>query len=105
MKIYYVTLNTAEEARQISEALLSQQLAVCTNWFPITCAYRWSGKITVEPETVLIIKTQSGYREVIEELIYRHINYTNLIAEIEPESINNGFLSWLNNEVPINSYQ
>ena len=105
MKLYYVTLNTAEEARQISEALLSQQLAVCTNWFPITCAYRWSGKITVEPETVLIIKTQSGYREVIEKVIHQHITYTNLIAEIEPESINKSFLSWLNTEVPINSNQ
>ena len=62
MKILYVTLNTADEARRISHELLEKQLAVCTNWFPITCAYRWEGKITEEPETVLVIKTQAGYR-------------------------------------------
>jgi periplasmic divalent cation tolerance protein len=99
MRIYYVTLNTDDEARQISRALLERQLAVCTNWFPITCAYRWEGKITEEAETVLIVKTQPGYRSALEEVIRQHINYTNLIAEIAPESVNESFLTWLNTEV------
>ena len=99
MRIYYVTLNTGDEARQISRVLLEQQLAVCTNWFPITCAYRWEGKIVEEPETVLLIKTQAGYRGAIEQVIRQRINYTNLIAEIVPESTNESFLKWLNAEV------
>lgn len=101
MKLYYITLNTPEEARQISHALLQKQLAVCTNWFPITCAYRWEGKIVDEPETVLIVKTQSGYRQAIEEVIRQHISYTNLIAELSVDSINEAFLNWLNAEVPL----
>jgi periplasmic divalent cation tolerance protein len=100
MKLYYVTLNTAEEAHQISQTLLSQQLAVCTNWFPITCAYRWEGKIVCEPETVLLVKTQFGYREEIEQVIRQHITYTNVVAEISTESINGDFQTWLNAEVP-----
>jgi uncharacterized protein involved in tolerance to divalent cations len=72
MRIYYITLNTADEARQISRALLEQQLAVCTNWFPITCAYRWEGKIVEEPETVLLVKTQAGYRIAVEQVIHQH---------------------------------
>jgi periplasmic divalent cation tolerance protein len=103
MRIYYVTLNNADEARQISYALLEQKLAVCTNWFPITCAYRWEGKIVEEPEMVLLIKTQAGYRDPIEQVIRRHINYTNLIAEIAPESTNESFLKWLNAEVASDS--
>ena len=101
MRIYYVTLNTADEARQISRVLLEKQLAVCTNWFPITCAYRWEGKTAEEAETVLLIKTQSGYRGTIEQVIREHINYTNFIAEIAPESVNEGYLKWLNTEVPL----
>jgi periplasmic divalent cation tolerance protein len=101
MRIYYVTLNTSDEAHQISQALLKQQLAVCTNWFPITCAYRWEGKIVEEPEMVLLIKTQQGKRSAIERVIREHINYTNLIAEIEPESVNESFLKWLDTEVPV----
>ena len=100
MQLYYITLNTAEEARQISQVLLEDKLAVCTNWFPITCAYRWEGKIVDEPEVVLIVKTQSGYREAIEQAIRQHITYTNFIAEITPTAVNQGFLDWLNVEVP-----
>jgi periplasmic divalent cation tolerance protein len=101
MRIFYVTLNTAEEARQISRVLLERQLAVCTNWFPITCAYRWEGKIEEGAETVLLVKTQAGYRGAIEEVIHRHISYQNLIAEIAPESANDSFLQWLSAEVPV----
>ncbi len=101
MILYYITLNTVEEARQISRALLAQKLAVCTNWFPITCAYSWSGKIEEEAETVLIVKTQSGYHTEIENVIRQHIDYTNFIAELLPESINESFRQWLNAEVPV----
>ncbi len=51
MRIYYVTLNSSDEASRISRALLEQRLAVCTNWFPITCAYREEEKIVEEAET------------------------------------------------------
>ena len=101
MKIYYVTLNTTDEAEQIGRALLEKQLAVCVNWFPITCAYRWQGEITQEPEVVLIIKTQSGLQTEIEKAIRDRLNYTNFIAEITPSHINDGFLQWLNQEVPL----
>lgn len=102
MRIYYVRLNTDDEARRISKDLLGRQLAVCTNWFPITCAYRWEGKLVEEPETVLV-KTQAGYREALEQVLREHINYTNLIAEIARESVNKGFLKWINAEVPSKS--
>jgi periplasmic divalent cation tolerance protein len=101
MRIYYITLNTDDEARRISRALLEQQLAVCTNWFPITCAYRWEGKIVEEPETVLLVKTQAGYRSAIEEVVHRHITYTNLMAELAPELVNESFAKWLSAEVPL----
>ena len=101
MRIYYITLNTDDEARRISRALLEQQLAVCTNWFPITCAYRWDGKIVEEPETVLLVKTQADYRAAIEKVVRQHISYTNLMAEIAPESVNDSFAKWLNAEVPL----
>ena len=101
MRIYYITLNTDDEARGISRALLEQRLAVCTNWFPITCAYRWEGKIIAEPETVLLVKTQEGYRQAIEDVVRQHITYTNLMAEIAPESVNDSFSRWLSAEVPL----
>lgn len=100
MKLYYITLNTSEEARKIGRTLLEQKLAVCVNWFPITCVYRWEDEIVEEPEVVLIVKTQSGYGEAIEQMIRQNITYTNFIAEISPTSVNQSFLDWLNAVVP-----
>ena len=100
MQFLYVTLNTAEEAHKISHQLLEKRLALCTNWFPITCAYRWEGKVIEEPEFVLIIKTQLRYRQDIESVIKEHIDYTNCVATLAVESVNEGFLKWLNAEVP-----
>ncbi|MCP6757998.1 MAG: divalent-cation tolerance protein CutA [Fischerella sp. CENA71] len=68
MKLYYITLNNTDEARQIDRALLEHKLAVCVNWFPITCAYIWQGKITEEPEVALIVKTQAGYLDFSQRL-------------------------------------
>lgn len=100
MVIYYITLNTAEEASQISRSLFDRQLAVCANWFPITCAYVWESKVIEEPEVVLIVKTQAGYRSAIEAVIQQHISYTNCIAEIAPEAVNEQFRQWLDAVVP-----
>lgn len=101
MKLYYVTLNTADEARAIGRVLLENRLALCVNWFPITCAYLWQGKITEEPEVVLMVKTQDGYREEIEQVICQQITYTNFMAEITPSQVNQVFLDWLNAEIPL----
>ena len=103
MRLYYVTLNTLDEAQQIGRALLEQQLAVCVNWFPITCAYRWEGEITQESEVVLIVKTQPGLQGEIEKVIRDRISYSNFIAEISPSYVNQSFLGWLDREVPAQS--
>jgi periplasmic divalent cation tolerance protein len=101
VKIIYVTLNTADEARAIARTLLERQLAVCCNWFPITCAYRWEGRIVEEPETVLLVKTQAEFTEAVEEVVKSAINYTNCIARISPDAVNSAFLDWLNREAPV----
>lgn len=100
MKMYYITLNHQDEAQMISHELLEKQLVVCTNWFPMTCAYRLKGKIKQEPEVVLILKTKEGLRDAIEKVISQYIDYTNYIAELDVHSINTGFLNWLKDEVP-----
>lgn len=99
LTLYYITLNNADEAQLISHDLLSNQLAVCTNWFPITCAYRWQGEIKQEAEVVLIVKSKASKRTEIEDTIKKHISYTNCIAELKTSFTNPPFLSWLDQEV------
>lgn len=100
MRIIYITLNTDEEARAIARTLLARRLAVCCNWFPITCAYRWEGRIVDEPETVLLVKTQAGLFGAVEQVVREAVSYTNCIAELVPECLNAPFRAWLDTEVP-----
>jgi len=103
MKLYYITLNNTNEVLQIIQIILKEKLAVCVNWFAVTCAYHWEGKLFQEPEIVLIIKTQSNYRKRIEEVISQHIFSKKIIFEFTPNSGNKEFLDWLNKEIPNNS--
>lgn len=99
MVILYITLNTDEEARRISRALLEKRLAVCTNWFPISCAYRWKGEIVEEPETVLIVKTLPELYDAVTEEVRQHISYTNFMAQIQVAKVNVQFAEWINEEL------
>lgn len=99
MKLYYITLNTEEEAKAISYELLEKKLAVCTNWFAISCAYVWQEDIKCGNEVVLIVKTIAQQRTAIETVIAKHIVYTNFIAEIPVDSINVSFQTWLSSVV------
>ena len=99
MRIIYVTLNNLDEAKKIGTELLKKKLANCVNIFPITCIYNYQGKITDEPETVLLIKTKEDYYEKIEKVIKKNIDYTNFIGQISIEKINSEFSKWLDETV------
>ena len=98
MIIIYITLNNESEAREISRKILESKLSNCTNWFPITCMYSWEGKITEEPEVVLIVKTKKENFEKIEKIVKESINYTNCIAEIPVGRQRKEFVEWLDKE-------
>lgn len=98
MVFIYITLNNIEEARNIGKKILEERLANCVNWFPITCMYRWEGKIEEEPEVVLIVKTKKKHFAAVEKIVKESINYTNCIAEIEVGKQRKEFLEWLDKE-------
>ena len=96
MKLFYITLNTDQEARTISRELLENKIAICTNWFAINCAYRCDNSIKEEPEVALIVKTTENQHASLEAVITKHIDYTNFIGEIDVASVNEPFSDWLN---------
>lgn len=95
MKIIYTTLGNIDEAKKIGNQLLNQNLANCVNFFPITCIYKYKGKVTEEPEIVLIIKTKEGYYDRVKQIIKENIDYDNFIGQFSVEKINDDFSSWL----------
>jgi periplasmic divalent cation tolerance protein len=99
MKLYYLNLNTWDEARLIVRSLLEKQLAICINWFPFPYVYGWQQEITKQPELVLIIKTQDNHKDAIEQTIRQHISYTSSLAEVSANNIDSDFLTWLSQEI------
>jgi len=95
MRIFYITLNSDAEARQLANLLLTRRDAVCCNWFPISCAYIWNDEIKSGAETVLIAKSVADKRDAIRAAVAETIDYTNFIGEIELEGVNDGFAAWL----------
>ncbi|MFN3689301.1 MAG: divalent cation tolerance protein CutA [Fimbriimonadales bacterium] len=101
LALYYLTFSTAEEAQAVAYDLLRRKLAVCTNWFPITCAYLWEGQIQQEAETVLIVKARAGVRAIIEQVARQHIDYTHFVGELPLTDVNEAFAKWFLREIPL----
>ena len=99
LALYYLTFSTPDEVQAVAHDLLRERIAVCTNWFPITCAYLWEGTVQQESETVLIVKARAGMREQIEAVVRRHIDYTHFVGEIPLASVNPDFAQWLTREL------
>lgn len=95
LALYYLTFSRPEEAQAVAYDLLRERIAVCTNWFPITCAYLWEGTVQQEAETVLIVKARAGMRESIEAVARRHIDYTHFVGELRLASVNADFAQWV----------
>lgn len=66
----YVTCPDLELARKISQAVVNERLAACTNILPqMESHYRWQGKVETSQEVVLIIKTTPHHYAAIEERV------------------------------------
>jgi len=64
---YVVVFCTAPagEAEQLAEALVGERLAACVNVTGVQSCFRWEGKVSNEPEQLLIIKTQQSLLDTL----------------------------------------
>ena len=59
--VCWVTAPTAAVAETIARTLVEGRLAACVNIVPnMTSVYSWKGKVEVEPEIMLMIKTRTA---------------------------------------------
>ena len=57
--VVFTTAGSKEEANKLSRGLVEEKLAYCVNTVPsIQSTYFWEGKLCVDDELFLIIKTQ-----------------------------------------------
>jgi len=74
--VVFITAGSAEEAERLSRGLVENKLAFCVNSVPgIQSTYYWEGKIHVDPEILLIVKTRAGRFDALEQWVRKHHSY------------------------------
>lgn len=100
--LIYVTTNSLNEAKKISEELLKKKLIACANIIPnMTSLFFWNKKINKENEIILLLKTTEDKFTTIENIITSFHTYE--VPCILAFSIINGnknFLDWIKKQIP-----
>ena len=74
--IIYITARSKEEADKLSRGLVKEKLAFCVNTVPgIQSTYQWMGKIHVDDEILLIVKTRQDRYEALEQWVKQNHSY------------------------------
>jgi periplasmic divalent cation tolerance protein len=90
-----------ETANRLATLLVEQQHAACVNIVPgLTSVYRWKGKVEIDREHLLVIKTRADHYGAVESLIREQHPYE--LPEVIAVPIGNGlegYLRWLDKEL------
>ena len=92
--IIYITARSKEEADKLSRGLVEEKLAFCVNTVPgIQSTYQWEGKIHVDDEILLIVKTRQDRYEALERWVKQNHSYD--VPEIISLPIQKGLPEYL----------
>src|SRR4029450_333335 len=85
-------------AEQIARPLVEEGLAACVNIVPaVTSVFRWQDKVEVEPEELMIIKTNRARWPFLEKRVKELHSYdTPEIISLLVEDGYKPYLDWLN---------
>ncbi|HQL39446.1 MAG TPA: divalent-cation tolerance protein CutA [Anaerolineaceae bacterium] len=98
--IVMTTTGSLEEAARLAEALVNQKLAACVQMIPMTSCYPWQGKVQVESEQLMLIKTAADLYPQVEVAIIRIHNYeVPEIIRVPMDGGFSGYLGWINENV------
>ncbi len=100
-RLVYCTCGSTANARQIADALVSEQLAACVNILPgIQSVYRWQGQVESATEVLLLIKTRTECLPRLQERVKSLHPYE--LPEIIAVPITYGhepYLTWITESV------
>ncbi|MCX6695482.1 MAG: divalent-cation tolerance protein CutA [Candidatus Altiarchaeota archaeon] len=92
----YTTCGSRAEARKIAEALVSERIVACVNYFPAHSVYSWNGKTEKSREYVLLCKTVSRNASKAEKRIKQLHSYECPAFAVYPiASGSKKYLSWI----------
>lgn len=100
--IFLVTAANLNEAKSIAETLVSERLAACVSFYPLTSVYRWKEKIHCDDEVQLVIKANVNQSQIIIARVKELHSYD--VPEIVAIPFADGlpaYLSWMKEQTSI----
>ena len=74
--VVFTTAGSKEEANKLSRGLVEEKLAYCVNTIPsIQSTYFWDGKLCVDEELLLIIKTKEEKFSMLKDWMLENHSY------------------------------
>lgn len=97
MLVVLTTTPNADEAQGLARKIVEEQLAACVQILPkMTSVYFWEGKIQIEPEHLLLIKTMDEKFDELSEFIRANHSYdVPEIVAIAADKVSDDYLNWM----------
>ena len=95
--LVYITTKNEEEAVNLANFAVENNLAACGNIFPkMKSVYKWNKKLQNGNETLLILKTNSSKYPLLKKLILEKHSYeVPCILKIPIDDGNKEYLKWI----------
>ena len=96
--VIFVTTKDADEAKKISQELLTQKLIACANIVSgVQSIFWWEGKIDSTSEVLLILKTKKSLFKKVEKVVKSlHSYQTPEIIALPIVTGSKEYLGWIN---------
>jgi periplasmic divalent cation tolerance protein len=96
-RIVLTTVGTPEDANEMARLLVEERLAACVNIVPgVQSVYWWEGRVNIEGELILLIKTTGGMVEALQARMGEiHPYDLPEFVVLEPESLSARYRAWI----------
>ncbi|XWN36571.1 MAG: divalent-cation tolerance protein CutA [Balneola sp.] len=99
LRLLYVTTETKQQASELGEKIIAQDLAACVNIIPeMESIYKWNDTVEKSSETILIIKTHISKVQQVTNFILDNHSYDCpcvISINIAEDEGNPEYLKWL----------
>jgi len=88
------------EADALARVLVEEGLAACVNIVPVRSCYIWEGKVNMDGEALLIIKTtKAGFEPLKKRILEKHSYSVPEIIAVPVVEGHQAYLDWLRQAV------
>ncbi|MHC4605772.1 MAG: divalent-cation tolerance protein CutA [Planctomycetota bacterium] len=99
--VTFVMCGSKEEGEKIARALVEEKLAACVNIVPgVTSVYFWEGKLNVDPEHLLVVKsTRAKCGDLVRRVRELHSYDVPEVITMPVSAGSPDYLKWVENSV------